>query len=172
MDFTKKTVGTIVQENNDRGLGLEDNVQEYSTLMGRDLMRDIRVFADSVNKAEAFAGKDFYVVVALNADRMLHQPKFQILPPRFSCPTPVYKQAVWKFHKNTHELEYLWNIPSKQRYEDILKHRIHYLSDPKWKRQAEMVLFMESGALLKWVKKECGDLTDAIIKITPKEETQ
>jgi hypothetical protein len=167
----RKTVGEQVQENEARGLTLEDDVREYTYVMGRDIMKEMRAFADSVSSSEAFIGKDFYVVLVINADRMLHQPKFQFLPPRYSCPTPVYKQAVWKFHKNTKELEYLWNIPSKQRYEDILKNKQKYLEDPKWKKQAEIVLFMESGALLNWVKKECGELPDAIIRITPKDET-
>lgn len=170
MDFNKKTVGMIVEENNAKNQELEDDPREYTIMMGRDVMRDIQVFADTVRKSDAFMGKDFYVVLVINGDRMLHEPKFQILPPRYSCPTPVYKQAVWKYHHASNELEYLWNIPSKERYYHILKHKNKYLTNKKWKAQAEMVLFMESGDLLKWVKKECGELPDAIIRITPKEE--
>ncbi len=172
MDFNKKRVGQIVQENNDRGLELEDDVREYSRVMGRDQMKEVLAYTDSVSKSEYFKDKDFYVVMVINADRMLKQPKFQLLPPRFSCPTPVYKQTVWKYHAASHDLEYLWNIPSKQRYEDIIKNMGHYLSDPKWKHQAETVGHMESGALLNWVKKQCGELPDAIITLTPKEEPQ
>ena len=79
LDFNKRTLGSVIAENQAKNQELEDNPREYTILMGRDVMRDMRTFVDSVSKSEAFHNKDFYVVLVINGDRLLNEPKFQFL---------------------------------------------------------------------------------------------
>ena len=48
--------------------------------------------------------------------------------------------------------------------------RCQYLNRKETNRLAQFVLMMESGSLLEWVKKENGELADAIISVKKSEE--
>ena len=76
-----------------------------------------------------------------------------------------YKQDVFKYHHLSGELEFLWCIPSKERYWHIINNKYQYLSNKQTERLAQFVLLMESGALLKWAQRENGELPDAIISL-------
>jgi len=168
-----KTVGQQVVEHRMKGLQQEDDIREYSREWGKDLMPKIQIYAMECSKHPPFDTRDFYVVVSMNWDRILWVAKPWFHPPRVSCPTPVYKQTVWKYHRSTSELEFLWDIPSKERYYDILRNKVKWLTsnDPATRNKAKWVILMESGELLDWVKKQNGEKPDALITNNPKAET-
>jgi|SRR5579859_1874644 hypothetical protein len=161
---TKKTVGQQVQENNDKGRILEDDIRSYTEAMSPLIQQSLYDAAYEASKHALYENKNFYVVLVKNVDRVLGQPKFQIWARR-SCPTPVYKQDVFKYHYISGDLEFLWCIPSAERYWDIIRNTSKYLTNKATQRLAQFVLLMESGELLEWVKKENGELPDAIITI-------
>lgn len=162
----KRTVGQIVQENNDKHLIVESdhNVRDYTKAMEQEILSCMWAAIEEAQGTELYKNRDFYFVLVKNVDRLLGQPKFFPIVRR-SCPTPVYKQDVYKYHHISGSLEFLWTIPSKERYESILKNKIHYLNDVNWRRIAQFVLMMESGELLDFVKKENGELPDAILRV-------
>lgn len=162
----KKTVGQIVQENNDKGIELDDNVIEYTNEMAPLIVDILHSTASESAKHSLYSNRDFYVVLVKNVDRILGQPRFQCWARR-SCPTPVYKQDVFKYHHISGELEYLWSIPALDRYWHIVRNKHLYINKKETARLAQFVLSMESGALLEWVKKENGELPDAIISNKP-----
>lgn len=162
----KKTVGQQIQEHNDKGIPLEDDVREYTNALSGDLLRNLNETAFQASEHPLYKDRDFYVVLVKNVDKILGQPKFQIWARR-SCPTPVYKQDVFKYHHLSGSLEFLWCIPSMERYWHIIRHKDKYFENKETRRLAQFVCLMESGELLKWVKKENGELEDAIISITP-----
>lgn len=164
--MTRKTVGQQIEEHNAKGIPLEDDVREYTNALASDLMA--RLYENAIQSSRHFLyqNRDFYIVLVKNVDRILGQPKFQIWARR-SCPTPVYKQDVFKYHYQSGELEFLWCIPSPLRYWDIIRNSRKYFENKETRRLAQFVHLMESGELLQWAKKENGELPDAIISVSP-----
>ncbi len=159
-----KSYGQTVSDHDALGLELEDDVSEYTGAMSPDLMKDIQ---DRIAKAltqTLYQNKNFYVVLVTTLERMFGKPKW-IVWVRLSCPTPVYSQHVFKYHYLSGSLEYLWTIPARARYYDILRYRDKYMQDKEWQEMTKFVVLMESGELLNWVKKENGEKIDAVIKI-------
>ena len=164
----KKTVGQQIQEHNDKNIPLEDNVREYTNEMAPLLLKIMYEAVNTALTSPLYHHKNFYIVLVKNVDKILGQPKFQCWARR-SCPTPVYKQDVFKYHYLSGELEFLWCIPDQDRYWDIVRYPQKYLDKKETKRLARFVLMMESGELLEFAKKENGELPDALIMINKAE---
>lgn len=165
----KKVAGQIIQEHDSLNLDFEADIIEYRRAMEPDIMKRLRDTADKAKDKEGYIGKDFYIVLITVADRVLRQPR--IIPlARKSCPTPVYKQSVWKFRHVTSELEFLWSIPDAILYYHILNNKTQYVTDKETTDLAKFVILMENGELLRWVKKENGEKIDAVIKFDNQEK--
>ena len=164
----KKLAGQIIHEHDSLSLDLEADIIEYRRAMEPDIMARLRDTADKAKDQDGYCGKDFYIVLITIVDRVLRQPR--IIPlARKSCPTPVYKQSVWKYKNTTAELEFLWSIPDAILYYHILNNQAKYLADKETQELAKFVILMESGELLRWVKKENGEKIDAVIKLDNEE---
>ena len=159
-----KTVGEQISDHNAKGIHLEDDIGAYSDAMSKEIMDSLYDTALEASKSPQYYNKDFYIVLVKNVDRMLGQPKFQYFA-RLSCPTPIYKQDVWKYYHVMGQLEYLWSIPAMDRYYHIVRNPKLYLDKKDTARLAKYVLLMESGELLNWVKRENGEKKDAVIII-------
>jgi hypothetical protein len=70
----------------------------------------------------------------------------------------------------TDTLEYLWSIPDQVLYWHIFNNQAQYIHDKECATLAKFVILMESGELLTWVKKENGELKDAVIKLQKESE--
>ncbi len=170
MDKKNKLAGQIVLEHDKLALDFEDDVIEYRRMMEPDIMSRLYSTAENAKKNDSYKGKDFYIVLLTTVDSVLRQPK--IIPlARKSCPTPVYKQSVWKYKTSTSQLEFLWSIPDMFLYYHILNNKEKYINDKETADLAKFVILMENGELLEWVKKENGEKIDAVIKISEKEDT-
>jgi hypothetical protein len=166
----KKLAGQIIQEHDSLALDLEADIIEYRQAMEPDIMARLRDTAYKAKDKDGYVGKDFYIVLITIVDKVLRQPR--IIPlARKSCPTPVYKQSVWKYKTVTAELEFLWSIPDSILYYHIINNRAQYLADKETQQLAKFVLLMESGELLAWVKKENGEKIDAVIKLDNEDNT-
>lgn len=164
----KKTAGQQILEHDQLRLEVEDDVIEYRRSMEPSIIAQVYQTAQDAKKELVYSKSDFYVVLITTNDRVLRHPRIITLA-RKSCPTPVYKQSVWKYIKDIDQLEFLWSIPDSILYYHILKNREKYLQDKETQELAKFVILMESGELLDWVKKENGEKQDAIIKISNKE---
>jgi hypothetical protein len=158
----KKPAGQLIVDHENKNLDLEDDIIEYRRAMEKKTVKDLYETAFKVKNEPLYKNKDFYVVMTIKNEAVFRHPQ-TIMWARRSCPTPVYKQAVWKFHTQTDTLEFLWNIPDPLRYYHILRNRHEYLSHKEHQEMAKFVILMESGELLEWVKKENGEKKDAII---------
>lgn len=168
MSENKKLAGQIILEHDALGLQLEDDIIEYRRQMEPNIMSRLYDTALKSKTKDGYIGKDFYIVLITTIDRVLRQPK--IIPvARKSCPTPVYKQSVWKFRHSSNQLEFLWSIPDVILYYHILRNKDRYLTDKETSDLAKFVVLMENGELLNWVKKENGEKIDAVIKINNEE---
>jgi hypothetical protein len=164
----KKLAGQIILEHDKLALDLEDDIIEYRRQMEPDIMAKIRDTADKAKHQDGYVGKDFYVVLITTIDRVLRQPKIVSLA-RKSCPTPVYKQSVWKYKIASDQLEFLWSIPDAILYYHILNNTQQYMNDRDTADLAKFVILMENGELLEWVKRENGEKIDAVININNEE---
>lgn len=157
-----KTAGQQILEHDAQQLELLDDVIEYRRLMEPDIMQRIYATAIQAKDNDLYRNNDFYIVLITTTDRILRAPK--IIPlARRSCPTPVYKQSVWKYKQSSGLLEFLWSIPDALLYYHILNNKEQYLQDKECADLAKFVILMENGELLDWVKKENGEKTDAVI---------
>lgn len=163
-DKDKKLAGQIIAEHHAKKLELEDDVIEYRRMMEKDILYGLNKTVNNAKDHPIYANKDFYVVMTKMIDQVLKQPRI-ITWARQSCPTPVYKQDVWKYIRSQGRLEPLWSIPDIILYNSLLANSEKYLSDKDTKQLAQTVILMESGELLEWVKKENGEKIDAVIKI-------
>lgn len=168
MEENKKLAGQVILEHDSLRLDLEDDPIEYRKAMEPNLIQSLYDTGLKVKDHELYRGKDFYIVLVMTTCRVLRQPKF-IPIARRSCPTPVYKQSVWKYRTKSGTLEFLWSIPSEILYYHILRNQVKYLSDKETADLAKFVILMESGEMLKWVKKENDHKIDAVIKINNQE---
>lgn len=166
----KKLAGQIIHEHDGLALDFEDDLIEYRQVMEPDIMARLNDTAQKAKHKDGYRGKDFYIVLITTIDPVLRQPR--IIPlARKSCPTPVYKQSVWKYRTASDNLEFLWSIPDAILYYHILHNQARYLDDKETADLAKFVILMESGDLLAWVKKENGEKIDAVIKLDNKEDS-
>lgn len=164
----KKFAGQVIREHDAKSFDLEDDIIEYRKAMEPEIMSRLYDTVAKTRMTDGYSGKDFYVVLLTTAERVLRQPKLTYLA-RKSCPTPVFKQSVWKYKNCSGQLEFLWSIPDSILYYHILQDPVRYLKDKETADIARFVILMEDGALLDWVKQENGEKIDAVIKITNEE---
>ncbi len=98
----------------------------------------------------------FYVVVETKKEPKMKNVLRNYFIIRNSCPTPQYDNAVYRYHTQSEQLEFLWVLPSRQVY-NMLKE--HALEIPLEERQLlQFVLEDGDGTLLKKCKKLNGEL--------------
>lgn len=171
MNEVKKTAGQVILEHDKKRFDLEDSVTEYTRAIYPMIYKNMWNEIEAKKNQFPYTNKDFYVCYTFIRDRILRHPK-PIIWVRQSCPTPVYDQTVYKYHHNAGTLEFLWVIPNKMLYWHIVHNKQKYIENKETASLAKMVLLMESGELLTWVKKENGNKKDAVIKIKKEEEAQ
>lgn len=67
----------------------------------------------AVERGEKEFEGDFYIVVLFKKERLLHNVVRQYFFPRKSCPLPEFDQVVYKFHRNSGTLDFLWVVPDQ-----------------------------------------------------------
>lgn len=160
----KKKYGQIIADNRDHHQSLDDDVIEYRRSMEKDVIKNIKTTINQALASTQYDNKDFYIVMLVKLEHIGQVPRTYILS-RLSCPTPTYDQHVWKYHRDSSKLEFLWSIPDKILYYHIVRNSHRYLQDQETKPLAQYVLLMETGQLLEWVRKENGEKVDAVIMI-------
>lgn len=159
-----KTVGQQVQENNDKRQQLDDDVREYSKAMAPDWLKLIDEAITLALNHDIYRNRDFYLELVKKNNHLLGMPDFKVNVFR-ACPTPRYRQDIFKYHYQSGALEFLWCIPGAMRYWNIVHNAKEYLMNKETKRLAQFVLSMQSGELEKWVDKENGNKPNATLSI-------
>lgn len=88
---------------------------------------------------------DFYVVVLFKKERLMVNVVRQYFFPRKTCPRPEYDQVVYKYHRHSHSLKFMWVIPDKLSCETLPLHK-NFLPDDQ-KEFLKFVLDFNSGEL-------------------------
>lgn len=167
--MVKKTYGQELLDHRKKNLEVEDDVIEYRRVIEKDIAKQLHETALNAKSQPLYRNKDFYIVMMTRLEKIGSVPRTFIFARR-SCPTPVYNQSVWKFMHTTDTLEYLWSVPDQVLYWHIFNNQAQYIHDKECATLAKFVILMESGELLTWVKKENGELKDAVIKLQKESE--
>lgn len=165
----RKTFGQQILEHRAKNLSLESDIIEYRREMEPDIMTQVYNTAYEAKNKNGYALRDFYVVMLISKERFADTPRTWIFA-RKSCPSPVYKQAVWKFHFQSDTLEFLWVLPDLILYHHIIRNKHKYIMDKECSDLAKFVILDHSGELMDWVKRENGEKIDAVIKINKENE--
>ncbi len=160
----KKTYGSQVIDHNSLYKTLDDDVIEYRREMEKDVIGNINAVITQALIDPQYTNRDFYIVLLMKVERLGQAPRTFVFA-RLSCPTPTYKQSVWKYHHFSGHQEFLWSIPDKILYYHIVNNSQKYLQDHETVDLAKFVLLMESKELLEWVRRENGEQQDAVILI-------
>jgi len=160
--MTKKTYGQTVtdvlaKEN------LDDDVIEYRRMMEPDIINDITKTVAASKNHPLYAHQDFYVVVLFKNERIASMQPRTFIFARRSCPTPHYKQAVWKYYHTSGELEFLWVIPDVHMCNWIIRNPAQINSETRMLEGFVSTFF--SGEMDTFVKKENGEKKDMVIHV-------
>lgn len=160
-----KSYAQKVHEHRQSGVQNEDHVIEYRKQWEPLMLNELHLTVHEAKKVESYINQDFYITVKTVWEHLMKVPKF-ICIARHSCPTPVYSEGVWKYNNNSASLEFLWQIPSQSRYQDVLKNPQKY-QNKYWGNIPKFVHLMENGKLLEWVRKENNETGKdiAVIKL-------
>lgn len=102
---------------------------------------------------------DFYIVVISKKEPLMQNVLRNYFLTRDACPTPDYDQAVYKYIKETEQIEFLWVVPSK---DTCLLFKQNALQVPASEQHLlKFVLDFADGTLFKLAKKLNGEAQDS-----------
>jgi len=129
-----------------------DQTQENLT----DYEKNIHLCAEQAKKI--YPG-DFYVVAECKKERLFENVLRIFYYARLSAPTPAWDEAVYKYHRNSEWLEFLWVLPSRDACEYLTRNK-HYVIESE-RELLKFVLDYNDGTLLKLAKKLNGEADDS-----------
>lgn len=68
---------------------------------------------DAITKGTKTYQGDFFVVVETKKERLLKNVIRNYFFTRSTCPTPQYDQVVYRYHRTSGSIEFLWVVPAK-----------------------------------------------------------
>jgi hypothetical protein len=135
----------------------KDNIAQYRANVEKDLSDNIRNVIVRAQALPSFKNTDFYIVMLMEPATLGTPPRTYVKALSY-CPRPEQQQTVWKYHYKTEGLEFLWSIPNRLQYYQIVANPQEYLSKGETAALAKTVLLMESGELWQWVLRENENL--------------
>jgi len=118
-------------------------------------------FSECVDNAKKTYGGDFYVCVITKKERLMDNVLRNYFLARSTCPTPDYDQTVYKYHRASGAIQFLWVLPSKDTC-DLFKQNALQIA-PEEKHLLTYILMDSSGELLALSKKLNGESAKSII---------
>lgn len=116
-----------------------------------DIWERVCAVVEQDKDKDQYKNKDFYLVYLFRMEPLIKNVFHPWIFSRLSCPTPVCKQAVWKYHHISGTLDFLWCLPDLLGYKARWNNR--HKADNKDKL-TQWVVMNETGTLLDFVKKE------------------
>jgi hypothetical protein len=106
---------------------------------------------ECIDRALKETTSDFYVLVITKKERLMSKTLRNYFLWTHACPTPTYDQTVFKYHRSSDSLEFIWVLPAK----DICE----------WMRDNALIIPTEQKELLNFV---LGLYDDSLIKLAKK----
>lgn len=104
-----------------------------------------------------YAGKtrfdsDFYIELCVKSEKILWNVNPRWLPAlRYSCPTPMFNQSVFRYSKKDDYLEYLWTLPDIDACRYLTQNAL--MVDSNERELLNFVIEFNSGNLFKLMQK-------------------
>lgn len=117
-------------------------------------------FSECVDNALKTIEGDFYVCVITKKERLMNNVLRNYFLSRSTCPTPDYDQTVYKYHRNSGTVEFLWVLPSKDTCELFKQNALQIA--PEERHLLDFILMDSSGELLALSKKLNGEKKESI----------
>lgn len=158
----KVTVGQQIQEHKNKNLALEDDTREYTQLMSPEIWNNILEAIKDAKTRPQYNNKNIYIQL-LHFKEPIQQQLITKTFARLSCPTPAYNQSVLRYNHAVGDITFLWTLPNRVLYDDMVKNPRDYRDDPTQRDRAEFVWADYTGELMKLVHRENGEKPDAVI---------
>jgi len=104
---------------------------------------------------------DFFVVVLTKKERVLDNVLRNYFFHRYTCPTPEWDQAVYKYHRAGDHLEFLWVVPSRDTCQYMADNALTI--DKEQRELLNFVLDFNDGTLLQRAKQLNGEGENVIL---------
>lgn len=147
MTEQRKTVGALSQELLQKDPDTKDPIELQRAMHEEYIDNLIECVNTNKNKLHG----DFFVVVITKVEPLMKNVTRNYFFARSSCPTPDYDQAVFWYHAQTEDLEYLWCIPDKETCLTFLENK--HLVVPEEQHLLQHVIDYEDGSLFRLAKK-------------------
>ncbi len=163
---TKKTVGSIIQQN-------AALLSPFEFAAPQELTDDFHKahydgLIECAKEGLKTFDKDFFIVILMKHEKVLGDVIRMYPIIRSTCPTPDYDQTVYRVIYKTQDIQYIWTIPDRescigllQCKEDVPREYHHIL---------QYVMDFESGELYKLSKKLNNEVNDLDVVFEVKKE--
>jgi hypothetical protein len=105
-----KTLGKMVVEKNEEYTPEHVSVTELIREANKDYGSELRTCIDNGKK---IYDNDFFIEILYKVERLMQDVNRLYFIPRLSCPTPNFDQHVYKYHRGSDMLEFIWVVPDK-----------------------------------------------------------
>lgn len=113
-------------------------------------------FIECMNAAKNIYDGDFYIVVETKKEPKLNNVIRNYFIHRKTCPTPTYDNVVYRYHRSSGDIQFLWVLPSKDVYTMMMDRPLEI---PLEQRDLlQFVLDDSDGTLLRICKKLNGEI--------------
>lgn len=146
-DQERPTVGEIYLENIEKPLEttiIEEQSREQLNEYKNNLF-------EAVDRGKSEFPNDFFIVVLTKREQLMDMIMRHYFITRLSCPTPNYDQEVFKFHRKSEELEFLWSIPDRRVCLAFLNNPYNIPQEDL--QLMEYIMAFKDGSLMKLCKK-------------------
>lgn len=98
---------------------------------------------------------DFFVVVLFKKERLLQNVMRNYYFARQSCPTPQHEQVVYKYHRRSGTIEFVWVVPSLEACVTMVNEAMSV--HPEERQLLQFVLDFRDGTLLRKAQEFNGE---------------
>ena len=155
----RETVGKISSD-----LLAKEPVQATAYELGSEMSK---TYADNLilcaERGKKDIDTDFFIVVLTKKEKLMPNVLRHFFGYRYTCPTPNYDQAVYKYTLKNDQIEFIWVIPDRTICWDYVRNR--ELVPPDQYPLLRYVLEFEDGTLTRRAKElnNEADLTNGIV---------
>lgn len=153
--MTRDTVGKIAQDLLKKDPETRDPI-EIQREVHKEYEKNIQ---ECITNHEKIYVGDFYVEVITKKERLMQNVLRNYFFATQACPTPTWDQTVYRYHRDTDSVEFLWVVPAKDICEMFTIDAIHIKESER--DLLNFVLQFNDGSLLRLAKKLNGEQVDS-----------
>lgn len=151
MQEQRRNLGAIVSDLSQKSTD-KISIIEQQAAMQQDYMKNL---TEAVDRGYKKYDKDFFIHVETKAEKLLPNTFRNYFIDRLSCPTPNYDQSVFRYNRQSGQIEYLWTIPDRETCFHLKEHTLEVV--PAEQALLSLILKFDDGTLFRMMKKYNGE---------------